>query len=130
MSLDYPEKVVQLFKSSQHNQFHIKITFAMTISKAQVQTFNRVAIYLLSPVFLMASCMWHYPDPVRLTALLLQLLKGIDSLQRMTSKTVHPEELQSFNHINKYMLNKYLFFSTWELLAQIQVFITLLATLM
>jgi len=71
LKLDYPDKDVQLFKTSEHNQFHIKITFAMAISKAQVQTFNQFALYLPSPVFPMASCMWHFPDPVRLTALLL-----------------------------------------------------------
>ena len=81
MSLDYPEKVLQLFKSSELKQIHIKIKFAMTISKVQVQTFNQDAIYLPSPVFPMASCMWHFPDPVRLTAPLLQLLNGIDSIR-------------------------------------------------
>ena len=42
MSLNHPHKVVQLFKSSQHNQFHIKITFAMKINTAQVQTFKQL----------------------------------------------------------------------------------------
>jgi len=70
-SLDYPDKVMHLLKTSEHNQFHIKITFAKTISKAQGQTFNRVAVYLPSPVSPMESCMWHFLDPVRLTALLL-----------------------------------------------------------
>jgi hypothetical protein len=79
----------------------------MTISNAQAQPFNQFAIYLPSPVFPMASSMWHFPDPVRLTALLLQLVKGTDSLQRMTSNTVYREVLQRFNYINKYMLIKY-----------------------
>jgi len=76
--------------------------------------------------------MWHFLPSVRLTALLLQLLKDIDSLQRMTSNTVYREVLQSFNYINKYMLIKYLIFSTCQLLALIQVFIfiTSLSTLM
>ena len=104
----------------------------MTISKAQVQNFNPVAIYLPSPVFPMASCIWHFADPVRLTALLLQLLKGMDSLQGMTSNTVYREVLRSFNYINKYMSIKYLIFSTCQLLVRIQVFIfiTLVTTLM
>jgi len=51
MLLNYPDKVVQLLNSSEHNQFHIKITFTITISQAHVQTFNQVAIYLPSPVF-------------------------------------------------------------------------------
>ena len=76
--------------------------------------------------------MWHFLASVRLTVLLLQLLKDIDSLQRMTSNTVYREVLQSFNYINKYMLIKYLIFSTCQLLALIQVFIfiTSLSTLM
>ena len=132
MSLGYPDTVVQLFVSSQHNQFHIKITFAMSVSKAQVQTFNQAAIYLPSPVFPAASCMWHFADCVRLTALLLESLKDIDSLHRMTSHTAYREVLQRFNYIHKYMSNKYLIFSTCQLLAPLQVFIfiTLLATLM
>jgi len=104
MSLNCPHKSVQLFTSSQNNQFHTKITFIMAISNAQVKTFNQYAIYLPSTVFLMASCMWHFPDSVRLTAVLLQLLNSIDSLQRMTSQTVYREVLQSFNCKNKYIL--------------------------
>ena len=129
MSLDYPNKLVQLFKTSEINKFHIKITFAMTINKVQGQTFNRVAIYLPSTVFPMASCMWRFPDPVRFTPLLLQLLNGMDSL-KMTSNTVCTEVLRSLN-IYTYILNKYLMFSTRELLARLQVFIliTLLATI-
>jgi hypothetical protein len=58
----------------------------------------------------MVSRMWRFPDHVRLTALLLQLLKGTDSIQRMTSNIVYREVLQSFNYINIYMLIKYLMF--------------------
>jgi hypothetical protein len=61
-------------------RFPIKIAFAMTVSKAQGQTLKRVAIYPPSPVFPMASCLWHFPDPLHLTKSLLQLLKGIDSV--------------------------------------------------
>ena len=71
MSLNNPDKVVQLFISLEPNQFHIKITFAMTISKAQVQTFNQIAVYLPSTVFPMVNCMLLFYDPVRLTSLLL-----------------------------------------------------------
>jgi len=70
MLLNYPDKVVQLLNSSEHNQFHIKITFTITTIQAHVQTFNQFAIYLPSPVFSMTSYMWHLPDPVHLTALL------------------------------------------------------------
>jgi hypothetical protein len=76
--------------------------------------------------------MWHFPDSVRLTALLFSLLNATDSLQRMTSNTVYREVLQCFKYINKYMFIKYLIFSTCQLLARLPVFIfiTLLATLM
>ena len=58
----------------------------------------------------MASCMWNFPCLVRLTALQLQLLKGIDSLQRMTSNILYRELPQRFDYIfvNKYMLMNYL----------------------
>ena len=42
MSLNYPDKVMQLLKTSEHKKFHIKITFAMTVSKAQVQMFTEL----------------------------------------------------------------------------------------
>jgi hypothetical protein len=50
----------------------------MTFNKAQRQTLKRVAVYPLAPVFPMASSVWHFPNPLHLTTLLLQLLKAID----------------------------------------------------
>jgi len=77
MSLNYLDKVVKLFKYSQHNQFHIKITFFVIISKAENETFNLETLsYLLSPVFPMAICIWHFLESVRLTELLFANTEG------------------------------------------------------
>ena len=106
MSLNYPEKVVQLFKTSQHNKFQIKITFAVTISKDQVQTLAE-----LQYIYRHLSFPWPAVCGIFLILFLLQrcfvITEGIDSLNRMTSSTVYREVLQRFNYINKYMSIKY-----------------------
>jgi hypothetical protein len=66
------------FKMWKRN-FPIKIAFAMTISKPQGQMLKRNGMYQPSSVFFpMDNSTWCFPDPLHVTALLLQLLKGID----------------------------------------------------
>ena len=61
---------VRSFNSLQTVQkvFLIKTSFAVTISKAQGQTFKQAATYPPST----ASSMWHFPYPLHLTTSLLQ----------------------------------------------------------
>jgi len=65
--------------------------------------------------------MSHFPDPLHLIKLLLQLLKDIDYVQRMTSNSVYREVLQYFKYVNKYMLIKYFIVSMCELLERVKL---------
>jgi len=82
----------------------------MTITWAQGQMKERVVIYLASPVFPMSRCMRVFSDPLHLTTLLLQLLKGIVNLENcgmLTSNITYREIIQSLKYMNKSFLIKY-----------------------
>jgi ATP-dependent DNA helicase PIF1 len=42
-------------------QFPVRLAFSVTINKSLGQTFDRVGIYLPSPVFSHGNCMWRSP---------------------------------------------------------------------
>jgi hypothetical protein len=107
-------------------QFPIRIVFALTINKFQDYMLERVAIYLPSPVFPMARSIRHFPDPLHLTTSLLQLLRDIDNVQRMTEKLMYKKHCISrhaliFQYINKALLIKYCIVFTCELFALVRL---------
>jgi hypothetical protein len=69
--------------------FRIKIASAMKTNNVQGQRLKRVGIYLPSPVPPVppiARCMWHFRETLHLRTPLLQLLTGIDNVEKMTDR--------------------------------------------
>jgi hypothetical protein len=67
-----PSDPIPAFKICRR-RYAMKIVFAMKINKAQGWSLKRAGIYPLSPFFApMASCMWHFAEPLHLTSSLLQ----------------------------------------------------------
>ena len=79
-------------------RFAIKIAFAMKIRNAQGQTLKHAAGYTPLP----AVC-GIFPDPIHLTASLLQLLKVVDSARKMIAWWRHciSRRASNFPIINK-----------------------------
>ena len=80
LCLSYPNIPFKLCR----RRFPTKIAFVVAISKAQEQTLKRDGVYPPSPVISMASYMLHFPDPLHFLNSLLQFLKSIDSVLKMT----------------------------------------------
>ena len=93
-------------------RFLIKIAFAVTISKLESRPLYMLECIHYRLFLPMASCMWLLLDPLHFTTSLLQLLKGVDSMQKVIRFiVVYRGAIETFPRINKSSLIKYLLFT-------------------